>query len=274
MKMTAIVIRLILPLAATIYAAAAEEPGRPFVVGHRGLMQAAPECTLAGFRACLTLRVGFEFDVRRTKDGELVCLHDATLDRTTDGRGNLSDLTLDQLRRLDAGSRFDAAFRSERVPSIAEIFSLVASEPRSDVLLAVDLKETGGGLEEKVVRLAEEKDVLDRLLFIGVTIESADVRARLRAANRQAHTARLAAAPKAIATALADQSADWVYFRFLPSPDDMNRIHAAGKQVFIAGPLVAGEEQANWARATQLGIDAILTDFPLELQKHLRKQPR
>src|SRR5881396_282402 len=83
----------------------AAEPPRPLVVGHRGLMQAAPECTLAGFRACLALRVGFEFDVRRTKDGTLVCLHDATLDRTTDGRGSLADLTFAQVRMLDAGIR-------------------------------------------------------------------------------------------------------------------------------------------------------------------------
>src|SRR3954452_14011142 len=90
--------------------AQAADPPRPLVVGHRGLMHAAPECTLPGFRACLALGVGFEFDVRRTMDGELVCLHDPTLDRTTDGRGSLAALTLEQLRKLDAGSRFDVAF--------------------------------------------------------------------------------------------------------------------------------------------------------------------
>src|SRR5262245_12051645 len=79
------------------------EPLRPFVVGHRGLLHDAPENTLAGFRAALSLRVGFEVDVRRTKDGELVCLHDATVDRTTDGKGPLNELTLTALSRLDAG---------------------------------------------------------------------------------------------------------------------------------------------------------------------------
>src|SRR5436853_7915114 len=88
---------------------AAAEP-RPRMVGRRGLMHAAPECTLAGFRACLALRVGFEFDVRRTNDGALLCLHDATLDRTTDGHGPLADLTSAQVRMLDAGARFDRAF--------------------------------------------------------------------------------------------------------------------------------------------------------------------
>src|SRR5207244_10982883 len=111
---------------AAVSASAAEPSKRPLVVGHRGLMHVAPECTLAGFKACLGLRVGFEFDVRRTKDGQLVCLHDVSLDRTTDGKGALADIPLDGVRRLDAGSGFDSAFRGERVPTPDDIFALAA----------------------------------------------------------------------------------------------------------------------------------------------------
>src|SRR6478672_11430748 len=84
---------------------------RPQVIGHRGLLQSAPENTLAGFRACLDLRVGFEFDVRRTSDGQLVCLHDQTLERTTNGKGLLSGLPWSEVEKLDAGGWFDPAFR-------------------------------------------------------------------------------------------------------------------------------------------------------------------
>src|SRR5437763_9792315 len=97
--------RLCCLIALLVTAGHAAEPARPLVVGHRGLMHAAPECTLAGFRACLALRVGFEFDVRRCSDGTLVCLHDPTLDRTTDGHGSLAEFTFDQVRKLDAGLR-------------------------------------------------------------------------------------------------------------------------------------------------------------------------
>lgn len=248
---------------------AAAEP-RPLVVGHRGLMQSAPECTLAGFRACLALRVGFEFDVRRCKDGTLVCLHDSTLDRTTDGRGSLADHTFDQVKKLDAGSRFDPAFRNERIPRIEDIFTLIAGEARGAAVFAVDLKDSGDGLEEKVVRLAESRNILDQLVFIGATIESAEVRSRLKAASDLTRTAHLAPTAADIATALADEDADWVYLRFLPTTADMQRIHAAGKRAFLAGPLVAGNESANWSSAAQLGFDAILTDFPLDLATHLR----
>jgi glycerophosphoryl diester phosphodiesterase len=253
-------------------AAAQRDFHRPLVVGHRGLMYQAPECTMAAFRACLALRVGFEFDVRRTRDDELVCLHDATLDRTTNGHGKLADVTLDDLLKLDAGSRFDGAFKNERIPRIDEILALVEKEARGDYLLAVDLKEAGEGLEEKIVRLAQSRKILDRLLFIGLTIESAEVRSRLKAASPQARTARLANTPDEISAVLNDNQSDWVYLRFLPSGADSQRIYTAGKRIFIAGPLVAGREKDNWSQAAALGINAILTDFPLELSHELRNR--
>lgn len=248
----------------------AAEPFRPLVVGHRGLMQAAPECTLAAFRACIALRVGFEFDVRRTKDGTLVCLHDTTVDRTTDGHGNVNELPYVELRKLDAGARFDPAFRGERVPSIDEIFQLIAAESHSDLLFAVDLKESGEGIEEKIVRLAESRGVLDQLLFIGVTIESPVVRDRLKNSNKGARTARLVTDLAEVNTALADTKADWLYLRHFPVEADITRIHASKKATFIAGPLVAGNEPAHWSTAASRGISSILTDFPLELAHQLR----
>jgi glycerophosphoryl diester phosphodiesterase len=107
-------------LLAAHVSAVAEEPARPLIVAHRGLLQHAPENTLANFRACLELRLGLEFDVQRTKDGHLVCIHDDTVNRTTNGTGNVADLTLDEIRRLDAGSWFDPTFAGEKVPTIEE----------------------------------------------------------------------------------------------------------------------------------------------------------
>jgi len=243
---------------------------RPLVVGHRGLMQAAPENTLVAFRACLALKVGFEFDIRRTKDGQLVCLHDATLERTTDGRGPLADLTFGELAKLDAGSRFDSTFQGERVPAIERILRLIGEQSSDATLIAVDMKEVGQGIEDEVVRLAEDNGALSRLVFIGLTIESQEVRSRLKAANPKAQTARLASTPEQIGEVLADRQADWVYMRFLPQPDDVRRVHERGKRLFIAGPLVAGHEADNWKKAAELEIDAVLTDYPLEMQRLLR----
>jgi len=119
----------------------AAEP--PLIVAHRGLLLHAPENTLANFRACLELRLGFEFDVERTNDGQLVCIHDDTVDRTTNGTGKVSELTLEEIRRLDAGSWFDPKFADEKVPTIEEVLMLVAEYSQHNVLIAVDLKAEG-----------------------------------------------------------------------------------------------------------------------------------
>lgn len=147
---------------------------QPLIVGHRGLLLHSPENTLANFRACLDIRLGIEFDVRRTKDGHLVCMHDGTVDRTTNGKGKVAELTLEQIRQFDAGSWFDPRFAGEKVPTYEEIMQLLAQHPEKNFLVAVDIKVED--VEPDVVRLAEKHKVLHRLLFIGKTISEPAVR--------------------------------------------------------------------------------------------------
>lgn len=246
----------------------AADPPQTLVVGHRGLLQHAPEDTLTNFRACLELRIGFEFDVQRTQDGHLICIHDNTVDRTTNGTGRVSDLTLAQIRRLDAGSWFDPKFAGERVPTVEEVVKLIAEHRRHNFLVAVDLKSED--VEQDVVRLATKHGVLHRLLFIGRTITESDVRNRIRAASKDAHTAAVANNPGEFSKALAARNADWVYFRFLPTRQQIEAVHRAGKKAFIAGATVSGNVPDNWRQAADAGIDAILTDYPLTLQSALK----
>src|SRR5271169_2242820 len=98
----------------------------PPVIGHRGAAECAPENTLAGLRKAKELDLRWvEFDVRLTADSQLILLHDARLERTTDGRGNATLLPLATVRRYDAGHRFAASFRGERVPTLAEAVALL-----------------------------------------------------------------------------------------------------------------------------------------------------
>jgi glycerophosphoryl diester phosphodiesterase len=248
----------------------ADDAPRTLVVGHRGLLRHAPENTLAGFRACLELRLGFEFDVARTKDGHLVCVHDNTVARTTDGTGTVSEMTLAQIRRLDAGRRFDRKFAGERVPTVEEVLKLVAEYKKHEVLIAVDLKTEG--VEEEVVRLAEKHGVLHRLLFIGRTITDPSVRQRIKQASTHAHTAAVANNAGEFPKALAAPDADWVYFRFLPTQEQMDAVRRKGKRAFIAGRTVAGNLPDNWRAVAGTGMDGVLTDYPLELATTLREK--
>jgi glycerophosphoryl diester phosphodiesterase len=246
--------------------ASAADP-QPWIVAHRGLLRHAPENTLANFRACLELRIGFEFDVERTKDGHLICIHDDTVDRTTNGTGKVSEQTLVQIRELDAGSWFDPKFAGEKVPTVDEVLRLIAQYDQHDVLIAVDLKAENVGQE--VARLAEQHKVLDRLLFIGRTITESELRKQIQSASAKAHTAAVANNAEEFPEALAAPNADWVYVRYLPAKGQIEAVHRAGKKSFIAGPTVADHLPENWQRASDADIDAILTDYPLDLRSVL-----
>ena len=248
--------------------ASGAEPSRPLIVAHRGLLLHAPENTLPNFRACLELRLGFEFDVQRTKDGQLVCIHDGTVDRTTNGAGKVDELSLSELQALDAGSWFDRGFAGEKPPTIEEVLALVSQYRQRDVLIAVDLK--AANVEQEVVRLAEKYKVLDRLLFIGRTITEPSVRRAIKKASSHAHAATVANTPDELPKALADPDSDWAYLRFLPTKSDIEAANRAGRRTFIAGPTVGGLMPENWRQAAEMGIDAILTDYPLDLRTTLR----
>jgi acetyl esterase/lipase/glycerophosphoryl diester phosphodiesterase len=241
---------------------------RPAVVGHRGLLRHAPENTLAGFAACLELGLGFELDVRRTRDGHLVCLHDADVGRTTGGKGAVSDLTLAELRRLDAGSSFDAAFAGQRVPTLEEVFVLARQRGRAGLLIALDIKVEG--VEADVVRLATKYGVLGQVVCIGRAISGPAVRRTLREADPATPVAVLAPTVEALPAALADADADWVYIRFVPTAAQVEAVHRARKRVFLSGPAVSGKEPANWRLARDRGVDALLTDFPLDCRQSWR----
>ncbi len=99
----------------------------PRIIGHRGAKATAPENTLAGIRQAKTEGASWvEFDVKLTSDGHAVLMHDETVERTTDGRGFVRQMTLAELRKLDAGVRFGPTWRGEKVPTLIEALALMA----------------------------------------------------------------------------------------------------------------------------------------------------
>lgn len=269
LRLIAIACATALVVAAT--AASAQDARSISIVSHRGLLLDAPENTLANFTACLQLRLGFEFDVRRCASGELVCVHDDTVDRTTDGHGRVGELTLAQLGKLDAGSWFSAEYRDQRIPTIDAVLGLIAAYQVAG-LYTVDLKADDAEVEADVVRLATKHGVLQRLLFIGRAIDHPEVRSRLKAADKSCHIAALANRSEDLAAALADADADWVYLRFVPTAAEVQAIRNAGKKSFVAGAKFAGRETANWRQAAAAGVDGILTDYALECRRELQSR--
>ena len=131
------------------------------VVAHRGFSAAAPENTMAAFRGALELGVAFELDVTLASTGEVVVIHDDTLDRTTSGSGAVRATPLDTLQELDAGSWFDPAFASERVPTLEQVLAQVGGR----VVIDVELKTTPdrAALARGVVEVLRQADALGRV---------------------------------------------------------------------------------------------------------------
>lgn len=152
------------------------------LIAHRGSSIDRPENTLASFRRAFEVKADVtEIDVRTTKDGVLVCLHDADLARTTDGTGKVGERTLAEIRTLDAGGKFDAKFKGERIPTVREVLELCKG--RIDVML--DLKETGDDYAARVA--AEVNQFSDpKQILLGVrSVEQAKAFRKLLPQARQ-----------------------------------------------------------------------------------------
>lgn len=119
-----------------------------YVAAHRGWCARYPENTMEAFRAAIELGVDqIETDVRMTADGQLVLIHDATVDRTTDGSGSVCDMTLAQLRQLDAGIKKGEQFAGCVIPTMEELMELVRDHPT--MTLDIELKDYPHLLGEK-----------------------------------------------------------------------------------------------------------------------------
>ena len=138
---------------------------QPLVIAHRGASAMAPENTLAAFQLAAEQEAdAIELDVDLTRDGHVIVLHDATIDRTTDGHGRVADLTLEEIRRVDAGAWKSADFTGERVPLLEEVLAAVGRW----LLINVELKGMalrGNGLEEKVAALIAKHALFDRVIL-------------------------------------------------------------------------------------------------------------
>jgi glycerophosphoryl diester phosphodiesterase len=224
-------------------------------IAHRGAPREAPENTLAAFRCALDAAApAVEFDVQRTRDGRLVVIHDQTVDRTTGGRGPVSALTFEELRRLDAGRWFDPAFAGERVPSLDEVLDLVRG--RAFVLLEI---KNGPvfyeGIESQIADTLRRHDMVDAVLVM--SFDHPAVRAMRRALPEVAtgivYSARLADAVGAARAA--DASAVCPIWHLLTA-GVVAEAHAAGLGVF---PWTIDDEPAM-RRSIEWGVDGVTSN--------------
>ena len=148
---------------------APEAGAPPYVVAHRGISAKAPENTLASF--ALAAQVPgidmVELDVRLTRDEEVIVLHDRTLQRTTTGNGIARKYSLGDLRNYDAGSWFNPRFKSERIPTLAEVLHLVGSSRWVDIEIKSDPFDGSQRqlIVDRVLRVVDQCGMSDQVFF-------------------------------------------------------------------------------------------------------------
>lgn len=132
------------------------------VIAHRGAGQRAPENTMAALKKAVQLGSPYiEIDVQLTRDGEVVLMHDKTLDRTTNGSGYVARSSYKMLKTLDAGSWFSPVFKNEKIPHLKEVLEWL---PKG-ITLIIEVKSNGthSGIEKKIVDLIQTKQKQDQI---------------------------------------------------------------------------------------------------------------
>ena len=133
---------------------------------HRGYSAKYPENTMISFRSAMDYAVdGIELDVHMTKDGHIVVIHDEKVNRTTNGKGYVKDMTLEEIRKLDAGSKFNPLFKGEKIPLLEEVIQLIEG---TNLKLNIELKSDVFpyyGMDMEVLKLVEKYSMQHRTII-------------------------------------------------------------------------------------------------------------
>jgi glycerophosphoryl diester phosphodiesterase len=220
-----------------------------FVAHRGGIVPGYPENTLAAYRQAIKHGAeAIEIDLRATRDGEIVILHDETLDRTTNGKGRVTEHTLAELKQLDAGA-------GERIPTYEEVLKLVSG---TGVKLLLDIKESPALDKRKVVRLTEKYNAVLNVIVGPRNID--DLRA-FRALNPNMRTLGFIKSPEDMEP-FAQAGIDiirlwpnWIYQK----PELVEKVHRLGRPVWTTANDAPREELEKLVR---LGVNGILSDLP------------
>jgi glycerophosphoryl diester phosphodiesterase len=241
-------------------------------VAHRGGASLAPENTLAAFRNALTMPIdAIELDVQMSRDGQPIVFHDATVDRLTDGTGNILDLDFAYLRSLNVAEHFDGGWpQREQIPTLGEVLQLTRNRVR--VYIELKLGECDGGysrypnIAEAIVREVRAAKMVDRVMIISfdwVTL------ARLRRLEPALLTGALVSSElwkleddphlEKLCKQVTAAGCNWINMdHALCTPEILTIAHQNG---FKVGLWTVNEltELRQWAQA---GIDSLTSDRP------------
>lgn len=229
---------------------------RTQVTAHRGFSRIAPENTMPAFQAALDSGADYiELDVQLTRDGQLVVFHDDTIERTTNGRGVLTNYTYEQLQTFSAGAWFgkDEEFKDVKIPLFDDVLELVGR----DILLNIEIKRSGNVNEtaEKVVELIEAHGIVDSCYVTSFSYPALKKVKQLNPKIKTALIANLAAATSYSHLPYIDAvSMNYLFV----NQSTVNSAHHNGKRIFVW----TVDRQSEMQKMMALGVDNIITNRP------------
>jgi glycerophosphoryl diester phosphodiesterase len=236
---------------------AAANTGKVLVIGHRGALAYAPENTMVSFELALEQGADLiELDVHQSADGELVVMHDGEVSRTTDGFGYIKDMTVAEIKELDAGAHFDEQFRGERVPTLPEVLSWA----KERIPLVIELKGDpipSDGIESRLVGMLRSHDMVDRVTVISFWHRSVktvkelepDIATGILYAGHLVDT--VGAARAALCDSVRIPAGYW-------TKELVDELHSSG----LHTTAWQSEEDGLTLRLAHMGLDSIGTNYP------------
>ena len=230
-------------------------------IAHRGEHMQRPENTMPAFEEAIRLGADyFELDVRTTADGKLVLSHDATVDRCTNGKGEVAKMTFDEVRALDAGIRKAPEFAGTKVPTFDEALELA----RGKIGVYVDVKQVSA---KELVRHIEEHGMVDQ-----VVIYSGRISKEIQELNP-----KLKIMPESVSVPVVENIVASLHPKVIAfsasdfTPDIIGIVKRSSAEIYV-DRMGATDNPAGWQAAIDAGADGIQTDRPGELVKFLREK--
>ena len=237
------------------------------ICAHRGDVAVAPENTIPAFESAVEKGVGMiEFDVQLSKDDRLILMHDATINRTTNGKGLVNRLTFDQLRALDAGTWYDKSFSDTQIPTLEEALNAIPNT----ILCNVHLKNSPG-VAAATAKLIQKMGRLDHC-FLACTTEQAEEARAVVPDIMICNMSRQGKDRVAYVDLTIETHCDFIQLHRNNGLENIDqhvkRLHEAGVRVNFFGT----EDPVLIKQLSDAGVDYILTDDVDTAQDALQKE--
>jgi len=235
----------------------------PWIIAHRGFKKKYPENTLVAFQAAMDTGVPMvELDVTLSRDRKLVVIHDATLDRTTNGHGSVHEFTLEELKQLDAGSWFHADFAEQRLPELGEVLELVDGR----VIINIEIKSNAyephhppDAIEKQVVEMVKKKKLQDSILISSFDSNVLEQISLMEAPPQIALISKHPLERNIVEICKRLNTFSWHPDQQIVTLRQVRKLHAAGIRVFPYNV----DTPEDCARMIGMKVDGVITDDPV-----------